>query len=512
MKMQNVLLMAVAVSTMFTMSGCGGGSSGPDTTTPIVQPEPGPQPEPEPEPTVDRLPFPFREWQCDPSLAHIPGACGFDGPVDRPHYGTWALPDQAIADAKRMPIYHDHDGNDRRMFVGIDQGTEHIGALAVVGSRGRTEIRFGRLNDGVGRAQVVSYLSQANPSAGIPSNNVVRVIGNASQQDQNRIIAAVRLVNAALPEEFKLHVESPLPSLSLQHGVSGRTYFRTGDELADTIHVEFVANNPDPSSTAAARAWNLLDHALINFFRDSNSYQDERQTTILLAHELMHSLGLSGHPSSSFDTILEGTNQIHATSQGNLAHPMSLLYPIDREALQALYGPLQDGNGISNFGQWSSTSTHLHANSEHVGYGVALRNGYAEPWAYGYLHGYGLADNNALSGDVTWNGHLLGFTPSSEAVVGDAEIMISLSSMTGSADFTALESWSAGTAPGAAGTGTMWLDGDLGYEISVRKNTFRETGGDDGRLTGIFTGQSHEGAAGTLERSDLTAAFGAERE
>ena len=42
-------------------------------------------------------------------------------------------------------------------------------------------------------------------------------------------------------------------------------------------------------------------------------------------------------------------------------------------------------------------------------------------------------------------------------------------------------------------------------------NAFRETGGDDGLLTGIFTGANHEGAAGTLERDDLTAAFGAAR-
>ena len=56
-----------------------------------------------------------------------------------------------------------------------------------------------------------------------------------------------------------------------------------------------------------------------------------------------------------------------------------------------------------------------------------------------------------------------------------------------------------------------WGDGDLAYRISVRGNTFRETGGDAGRVTGIFTGRSHEGAAGTLERSDLTAAFGATR-
>ena len=51
-----------------------------------------------------------------------------------------------------------------------------------------------------------------------------------------------------------------------------------------------------------------------------------------------------------------------------------------------------------------------------------------------------------------------------------------------------------------------WLDGDLGYTIAARGNTFRETGGDDGRLTGIFvcsapgsldTSLSH--AAGLIE-------------
>ena len=106
-------------------------------------------------------------------------------------------------------------------------------------------------------------------------------------------------------------------------------------------------------------------------------------------------------------------------------------------------------------------------------------------------------------------GTLLGFTPAAAPVAGDAEIGVDLGTLTGSADFENLETWP--TAPGEPGTGTQWLDGDLGYTIAVTGNTFRETGGDDGRLTGIFVGRSHEGAAGTLERSDLTAAFGASR-
>ena len=30
---------------------------------------------------VERLPFPFTHWTCDPALAHIPGACGGDAAV-----------------------------------------------------------------------------------------------------------------------------------------------------------------------------------------------------------------------------------------------------------------------------------------------------------------------------------------------------------------------------------------------------------------------------------------------
>ena len=106
---------------------------------------------------------------------------------------------------------------------------------------------------------------------------------------------------------------------------------------------------------------------------------------------------------------------------------------------------------------------------------------------------------------------VVGLTPGANAVVGDAEIRVSLSSLNGTASFTNLESWGANVASGAAGTGTTWLDRDLQYSISVDRNTFHETRGGDGRLTGVFVGANHEGATGVLERSDLTAAFSAIR-
>ena len=142
----------------------------------------------------------------------------------------------------------------------------------------------------------------------------------------------------------------------------------------------------------------------------------------------MHALGIDGHVSASFQSILKGTGEIHAVSQGGVRQPMSVLYPVDREALRALYGA-----DPTDFGPWASTSLHIHGNAPHAGFGVAFRNGYAEPWAYGFLTGYGLETNPELSGWVTWNGDLVGFTPDVEAVMGDAAIRVNIEPLAKSA-------------------------------------------------------------------------------
>ena len=460
---------------------------------------------------LTRLPFPF--------LAEA-------GPGDSigivPHYDAESLPAVAAADAKHMPVYTDGAISNSagpvpgvrvgkpRIFVGVDQG--NIGGLPVAGSRGDAEIRFGQLNDGARRSELVAYLREAlDADSGHGATRwrqapAVRIVGYASERDRNRVATAVQLVNAALPDEFKLSLGGSLPA---------------GTPATDnTIRVRFVPASPDNSggratvsiSGAAETGWAVTD-SLIQIYQDANVYRDrtDRRSVILLAHELMHSLGFSGnHPAERFATVLNAYADIYATEQNGRRQPLSLLYPIDREALRALYS-LEPGADLSSLGPWASTSIHIHGNGPHTGFGVALRNGYVEPWAYGYRPNMALADNPALSGSARWTGALLGLTPDAAAVAGDAAISVNLATMTGRADFTGLETWGANAAPGAAGTGATWLDGDLGYGIAVRGNTFRETGGDAGRLTGIFTGRAHEGAAGTLEHSDLTAAFGASR-
>ena len=96
-------------------------------------------------------------------------------------------------------------------------------------------------------------------------------------------------------------------------------------------------------------------------------------------------------------------------------------------------------------------------------------------------------------------------------VAGEADLTVRLTTLTGNIVFTNLVAWAAGAVLGTIGTGTRWKDGDLGYTIVVENNTFAQTGGDAGAVTGAFFGPNHESVAGTLKRTDLSAGFGGNR-
>ena len=122
-----------------------------------------------------------------------------------------------------------------------------------------------------------------------------------------------------------------------------------------------------------------------------------------------------------------------------------------------------------------------------------------------------LGDNAALSGSVLWRGRLLGLTPHAETVAGAAELTVDLPTLSGSLNLTGLEQWSANAAPGTVGSGAAWRDGRLSYRVAVRGNTFVQTGGGPGLVTGAFFGPLHEGMGGVLVRDDLSAGFGGKR-
>ena len=221
----------------------------------------------------------------------------------------------------------------------------------------------------------------------------------------------------------------------------------------------------------------------------------------------------------------ETTNQ-SARKQGYLVTPDArtvpghILFPMDRAALLAAYGRFQPGAQpedltTENLGTWSDTSFHLLGEMDfpdgQVSFGVASSNGLAQPWARGTAPWTNLADNEALSGSATWSGALLGVGSSSETVAGDARLTVGLTNLTGRIDFTNMEKWGVGEAPGASGSGATWGDGDLGYTVRVNGNTFVQTGGDAGYVTGAFFGAAHEAMGGVLERADLAAGFGGKR-
>ena len=419
--------------------------------------------------------------------------------------------------AKHTPIYRAGDflmtGVDQRLDPKSFQQSSGLGINDF-------DIRYGRRRDGVPEATIEAYLRDAFPNGveRFVTTPEVRVIGDAQGWEIERLNAAVQLVNTALPEPAKMRIGSPMPGFSLQDTIRNGRRFRDGRELRGIIHVEFVDENNYQRDSGAV-TWNSADevtgiiespYTQMNRGAIANTRERERWGAILLAHELIHALGL-GHVSPSFDTIMEATSDIYATSQGT-PQPLSLLYPVDREALRATYEDLAPGvtTDFLLLSYWEDTK-HISGTARHAAFGVALGYDDAEPWAYGLSPNMALSDNPSLRGSVTWNGALVGFTVerfNERAVTGDARISVDLGTLTGHADFTELESWN--LTPGRLSLGT-WLDGDLGYTIAVRGNQFHETGGDVGRLTGIFVGRNHEGATGTLVRDDLTAAFGAER-
>ncbi|MXX23181.1 MAG: hypothetical protein F4Z93_08905, partial [Rhodospirillales bacterium] len=348
--------------------------------------------------------------------------------TDGGSYSVAGLPAPTPAAARHMPVYHDG----RRLFVGVDQGAGKPAALPIVGRRGETEIRLGELTDGGGRGTLATYLLSTVDDPGLrwKSPPEVRFGGAGDQSDYERVVRAVQLVNAALPEGQKMRVPSMTPSDDPGTGIYFSFDWLTGLGYWGETH------NSNASATSQ------ITHSLITITRDYTSNGD-RQATILLAHELLHALGMFGgatsHVPPTIDSILAADSRIYASAQGT-RQPLSLLYSADREAIRALYSRLSDGVDPTSFGLWEDTSWHLVGRTSHVAFGVALRNDYVEPWAYGDLPATDLAANRGLSGRVTWTGVLLGFGPD-QTVSGDAAIAVDLATLRGSADFTNLEMW-----------------------------------------------------------------------
>ena len=334
----------------------------------------------------------------------------------------------------------------------------------------------------------------------------------------------VSLMNRALPYDQHLiidptekfyNIEDPFEAIPdgeivvvfIPGPLPGDQYGAAGQARSDIEYVYDVELDRSKKNRRRAAAVELASVSYRN-------RQDQQLVTVLV-HELLHAVGFGGH--ISYDDFPD--SQMNDTFRGDLD---GSLPAIDAAALQALYtrlGEQLEENDLSphSLGDWSRETIHLDGriatihSSGSVGrikFGVSHNNGISMPWTRGIDPGRALADN-LNQGTASWTGGLLGYTPELQPVDGKAEISVDFDTMNGSANFTELQMWPVGTLPGRLGTGLIWNTGELEYDITVGGYLFYSTGGDDGTVNGQFYGEFHEGVAGSLERQDLTAAFGA---
>ena len=405
-----------------------------------------------------------------------------------------------IPDALQSPVSEDFG----HLFVGIRDGFISLDNLEVFGVLNDIIIGYTTTRDGVDRGTLENFLWDSaryeNARTGMPI--VMRLEEPATvtfdgsdlqQEDIDLLTRAVQIVNAALPYEWRLQMsaDDPIPE-------SG-------------IHVEFWSERnyqarASYESGELGMAKTYLDGGVIEYseITINRAYLDsgDGRAVEVLVHELVHAIGL-GHVGDGWDSLMRQYGNFDDSFP-----PMTTLHLIDRAALRAIYHRMEPGDTFTDFGEWDDLTSHILGRGDHVDFGVAWANGYGEPWARGIAPHTDLANNPYLSGSASWEGLLLGAMLEKELggtiVTGDALLLIHLGSLVGSAHFTNLESW-------AVEGGEMWGDGDLGYLITVDGNTFMQTGGDEGYLTGAFFGRRHESMGGTLEREDLSAAFGGTR-
>ena len=447
--------------------------------------------------------------------------------------------DMSVADIPDLPLQTPLHALQTTIHVGADVAAP-ADALQQAALHGETRVSYGSVQDGIGAAEVIAYLEADAASLQDPEEEdgmsvdlipeglflrfgavppTVRLADGTPPALVDETIRVVQAINAALPVDWQLEVNrdpAPAGTVTPSDGEILVVFAREEDwsqEAAPPIDENIGLAEPlfTIAPTGDPNAQFRIEIGGGRVFVDHTRTEGLERLGVI-AHELIHLLGRSHVDPIRFPrTIMVGGGSEELSPH--------ILHPLDREALLAVYGELEPGTTPSDIaeelGDWSDTSLHVRGAIDiedgEISFGAARRNGLSQPWATGPSPHATLEDNTALSDNVSWFGRLIGLTPDAEAVAGTADLSVDLATLTGTVEFAGLEQWAANAAPGAPGTGAIWDDGDLRYDIEVRGNTFVQTAGDAGTVTGAFFGPAHEGMGGVLEHDKLSAGFGGKR-
>ena len=403
--------------------------------------------------------------------------------------------------AKQAPIVFGRSG----VQVGADVKPE--ANLPAVGEHADAAISYGHVRDGISAERVVEYLRELYyfpVSLMRRYQPIVRIHTSSDPLYTEYAIRAVQFINQHLPYDMRIQFASEPFDWPLW--ISENISVDNLPEGSILVHFTHRESWPQDENTP---------HGVLGL-TDTRGHKsivwvDPRETNLLrtTAHELLHAIGILGH--TSLRSIMNVGRDRSSNPSGHV------LFPLDQQALTAAHTLFDEEDNelddytVERMGAWTDISTHIRGDLDDVSFGAAYKNGLPQAWASGPSPTTHLSDNQALSGTVSWVGRLLGFTPQAQAVAGATDLTISLATLRGQIDFTGLEHWSVNATPGPVGSGQTWNDGDLGYSVIVRGNTFTQTGGDAGEVTGAFFGAVHEGMGGVVERSDMSAGFGGTR-
>ena len=393
--------------------------------------------------------------------------------------------------------------------------------LEEAGAHGAWALHYGRVNDGAGASVLTGLLTTDSVGRSRPVRRwgavppTVHVMPGATAEQVGETRLIVNHINEALPADWQLQwsddrLDAPADDQAFHDGRIEVVFARSdrwpgaGDETLGLTQFRY-----EQEEIRAARIW-------VDPEAGFNRHKPGRLK--VLAHELLHALGREhADPGRFRETIL------HA-QVGEVPAIAPVLRQLDNEALLAVYGVLEAGQAAGEvsraLGSWEAASNHLGAvlafgDAGLIGFGASERNGLARAWAVGTpLPGLPLSEAGSLDASAVWSGRLVGLTPASEPVAGDAAMTVGLGDLVGRLEFTNLEVWAADAAPGAIGSGTPWGGGELRYAIEVTGNGFRQTAAsqDEGRIEGHFLGAGHEAITGVLRRPDLSAGFGGKRQ